>query len=311
MIALAGDGSIRDSLSTLDQAIASFGKTLRAADVRQLLGIVGAEALDEATEALLEQSPSRMLALADRLTAEGQNLQHFCRELTRYFRNLLVARVMGADSRLIAATQEERRKLGHYAPKFSEEDLTRYLQLILNLYRELHFAPHPRFHLEMGLLRLVHASRLVSIEEALAGAASPAAPSKPARPTSPPAPREAAPARESSGPSDLRSRLEAEIHAELTGVKVTGGTVVIEAPADYEAVLNLSRQAVEKICAQVLGRRVKVEFAVGAAPAKPAGSPQQDEETSARALRHPQVQSFVSAFGGRVREVRNLRENES
>ena len=52
LIALAGDGSIRDSLSTLDQAIASFGKTLSAGDVRKLLGVVGSEVLDELTVAM-------------------------------------------------------------------------------------------------------------------------------------------------------------------------------------------------------------------------------------------------------------------
>ncbi len=170
IIALAGDGSIRDSLSTLDQAIASFGKELKAGEVRQLLGVVASEVLDEVAGALLDQSPPRMLELVQKLTSQGQNPQHFCRELARYIRNLLVARVVGADSRLIAATGDERRRFSALAPQFSEEDLTRYLQLVLNLYRDLQHAPHSRFHLEMGLLKMVHAGRLVSIEKALAGA---------------------------------------------------------------------------------------------------------------------------------------------
>ncbi len=52
---------------------------------------------------------------------------------------------------------------------FSEEDLTRYLQLTLDLFRDLQFSLQPRFHLEIGLVKLVQAGRLTSIEEALAG----------------------------------------------------------------------------------------------------------------------------------------------
>ena len=55
------------------------------------------------------------------------------------------------------------------AAGFSEEDLTRYLQLSLDLFRDLQFSLQPRFHLEIGLVRLVQAGRLLPIEQALAG----------------------------------------------------------------------------------------------------------------------------------------------
>ena len=53
--------------------------------------------------------------------------------------------------------------------KFSEEDLTRYLQLSLDLFNDLQASLQPRLHLEIGLLRLVHAGRLLPIEQALGG----------------------------------------------------------------------------------------------------------------------------------------------
>ena len=53
------------------------------------------------------------------------------------------------------------------AQRFSEEDLTRYLQLTLELFKDLQASLQPRLHLEIGLLRLVHAGRLVPIEQAL------------------------------------------------------------------------------------------------------------------------------------------------
>ena len=167
-IALAGDGSIRDSLSTLDQAIASFGKKLEAGPVKDLLGVIPAEITDAVTNALRESQPRQMLEVVDELCREGRHLQHFSGELARYFRNLLVMKVSGADTRLVTAGDEERSRISKYLEYFSQEDLTRYLQLSIDLYRDLQHATQPRFRLEIGLLKLVHAGRLTPIEKVLA-----------------------------------------------------------------------------------------------------------------------------------------------
>ena len=169
VLAQAGEGSVRDSLSALDQAIACCGSKLDAAEVRALLGAFSLESLESITQALAAGDSHRMLGVVDELERNGHNLQHFSRELSRYFRNLLVARIAGADSRLLAVSAAQREKLAGIASQFSEEDLTRYLQLSLDLFKDLQTSLQPRFHLEMGLVRLVHAGRLVSIEEALAG----------------------------------------------------------------------------------------------------------------------------------------------
>jgi DNA polymerase-3 subunit gamma/tau len=171
ILAHAGEGSVRDSLSALDQAIACCGGRLHAAEVRALLGTFSLESLEQVSRALLEGNSARMLEVVEELERNGHNLQHFSRELARYFRNLLVARI-GADGlsdRLIAASAAERQKLADTAAQFSEEDLTRYVQLSLDLFRDLQTSLQPRFHLEIGLVRLVHAGRLESIEQALAG----------------------------------------------------------------------------------------------------------------------------------------------
>jgi DNA polymerase-3 subunit gamma/tau len=95
-------------------------------------------------------------------------LQHFCREAIRHMRNLLIARVCGADSDLLAATPDQRPGLAKAAALFSEEDLTRYFQILLQTDDSLRRAMDPRVHLEMGLLRLVNAARLAPLEELLA-----------------------------------------------------------------------------------------------------------------------------------------------
>ena len=131
VLARAAEGSLRDGLSLLEQAIAYCGDEITDAQVRELLGVVAESVLDDLVEAIAAQSAERALGLVHRLIADGQNLQHFCREAIRHFRNLLVARVCGADSDLVAAPHDERPRLAEQAAQFSEEDLTRFFQILL------------------------------------------------------------------------------------------------------------------------------------------------------------------------------------
>jgi DNA polymerase-3 subunit gamma/tau len=207
VLAAAGEGSVRDSLSALDQAIACCGAKLDAAEVRALLGAFSLESLEKVTQALLESDSRRMLDVVDELERNGHNLQHFSRELARYFRNLLVIRISGAASRLVAASAQQREKLAEIAAGFSEEDLTRYLQLSLDLFRDLQFSLQPRFHLEIGLVRLVQAGRLLPIEQALAqlggSAPRPATEPRPAPAAAATAKNAAPPQRTGPSPFDL------------------------------------------------------------------------------------------------------------
>jgi DNA polymerase-3 subunit gamma/tau len=167
VIAQVGEGSVRDSLSALDQAIACCGNTLCADDIRGLLGLFSLDSLQHVASALEEGNSQRMLEVVLELERNGRSLHHFCRELARYFRNLLVARISGGETRLIAASSGEQQQLYEVASRFSEVDLTRYLQLTLEMFKEMQTSLQPRLHLEIGLLRLIYAGRLTSIEEAL------------------------------------------------------------------------------------------------------------------------------------------------
>jgi DNA polymerase-3 subunit gamma/tau len=203
VLARAGEGSVRDSLSALDQAIASSGSRLEAADVRALLGAFSIDRFAIVAEALAKSDPQPMLDLVDDLERSGENLQHFARELSRYLRNLMVARIAGEDTRLVAASANERAELVRAAALFSEQDLTRYLNLSLELYRDLQFSLQPRFHLEVGLLRLIYAGRLQPIEEALAALGGSEEPVE-AKPVAPPMSASAsAPARRAPTPFEL------------------------------------------------------------------------------------------------------------
>jgi DNA polymerase-3 subunit gamma/tau len=348
LLAQAGEGSVRDSLSALDQAIACCGGKLTAEEVRHLLGTFGVELLEHVTDALTASDPARMLEIVDELERNGHNLLHFARELARYFRNLLVARIAGPETRLIASSPAHRERLAAIASGFSEEDLTRYLQLSLDLFKDIQASLQPRFHLEIGLVRMVHAGRLVKIEEALAGlprgagerpASQPAAPPPAAAARTGPSPFELDRAKKASrgpqstaaatavamaeAPAPETGQWRARIHAALVAlgkdftadavehatVTVEGNEIVFAAPAEFR--LSLTPADLEAAVLQAAGRplRIRVSFREGTAePQAPVARSQPAENVETRALSHPEVQRFRDVFGGEVRQVRDLKE---
>ena len=327
VLARAGEGSVRDSLSALDQAIACCGNKLDAAEVRALLGMFSLESLARITTALSQNDSQKMFDVVAELEANGRSLQHFARELARHFRNLLVVKITGSETRLVAASQAEQQKLAEAAAPFSEGDLTRYLQLSLDLFRDLQSSLQPRLHLEMGLLRMVQAGRLLPIEEALAGlTGGVVAPPKPAPPVAnpaKPAPPSASPAKPvpvalpTSG--DLRSRLHAALlEAKLTHVAdalehselaESPNELVFTTPKMYQ--LYLKQPEFEAAAKRLAGRPVRVTIKIGdAAPPKPvAPAPKREDEAATRALSHPEVKRFQEVFpDAQVRTVRNLKD---
>jgi DNA polymerase III subunit gamma/tau len=300
VLAQAGEGSVRDSLSALDQAIACCGSSLTGEAVRDLLGMYSLESLSRIAHALETESTAEMLEIVAELERSGKNFQHFCRELARYFRNLTVAKIAcgdGKPTRLISAGDVEQSHLREIAAKFGEEDLTRWLQLAIDIYGQLQYSLQPRLHLELGLLRLVHAGRLKPIEEALRElqasekprVAAPApftarsaqAPYQAARPPQSSAPAGSRPApaptysRPANGPvqaaavpggDTLRDRLIALLEQKTARMAVDAvrNSEIVEAPGAVEFVttklqsMGLRGADFEKIVAQAAGHPVKV-----------------------------------------------------
>ena len=199
MLAEAGDGSMRDALSIMDQAIACCGEKLTAEIVRGLVGAVPSETLEQMMMAVEQNSSQEILRQLDRLLVEGQNPTHFARQMVRFLRNAMVAKVAGNDSPLLQISADERQRVGRVAAMFSEEDLTRFLNILLRTHGDVSYKQDQRFHLELGLLKMVHAQRLLPVEQILSGVGlEPAktASSSPSRST--PAPRSSEPSRAAS-----------------------------------------------------------------------------------------------------------------
>jgi len=191
VLAEAGDGSMRDALSIMDQAIACCGQgeAISAAQVRGLVGTVASDVLEELMNTVAASSSQDALILIDRLVTQGQSPTHLIRQLVRFLRNTLVAKVSGVDSALLQISSDERTRVARVAAQFGEEDLTRFLHIALRTHDELGYKQEQRFHLELGIMKMVHAQRLLPLEQWLSAQPVPAntpsarATSSPSRPS--------------------------------------------------------------------------------------------------------------------------------
>jgi DNA polymerase-3 subunit gamma/tau len=200
LLAEAGDGSMRDALSIMDQAIASApmvdGKAkLDGGEIRELMGTVPDAVFERILEAIGEGQSAAVMEELNRLLNAGNSPSQMARQLVRYLRNCLMAKLGGENTQLLQISGDERARAVRSATLFSEEDLTRFLQVILRTFDELNYRQEPRLHLELGLMKLVHLQRLLPLEQILsslpAAGRPPAANPRPAQAVPVQAPRSA------------------------------------------------------------------------------------------------------------------------
>jgi DNA polymerase III subunit gamma/tau len=196
LLAEAGDGSMRDALSIMDQAIASApvfdGKPkLDGEEIRELMGTVPDAVFERILEAIGEGQSAAVMEELNRLLNAGNSPSQMARQLVRYLRNSLMAKLGGDKTELLQISGDERARSARTAALFSEEDLTRFLQVMLRTFDELNYRQEPRLHLELGLMKLVHLQRLLPLEEILSGLPSAARPagSRPTPAASAPSPQ--------------------------------------------------------------------------------------------------------------------------
>ena len=219
LLAEAGDGSMRDALSIMDQAIASAPvldgtAKLDANQIRELMGTVPNAVFERIMQAVDANRSAEVITIANQLLDAGNSPAQLARQAVRFLRSCVIAKISGmtpeADdegfgSELLQISPEEQKRAARIAALFSEEELTRFLQTMLRTFDELGYRQEQRFHFELGLLKLVHLRRLLPVEEvlsSLAGTARPA-PSAPAKlPAGPVAvPRPIAPAAAAGKPA--------------------------------------------------------------------------------------------------------------
>jgi DNA polymerase III subunit gamma/tau len=177
LLAEAGDGSMRDALSIMDQAIASApaenGRpVLSAAQIRDLMGSVPNTVFEQLMESVASGQTAPLMEQLNSLLNAGHSPLSLARQLVRYLRNALMAKLGGEQTELLQISSDERARAARTALLFTEEELTRNLQIVLHTFDDLNYRHEQRLHLELGLLKLIHAQRLLPVEELLSGLAA-------------------------------------------------------------------------------------------------------------------------------------------
>jgi DNA polymerase-3 subunit gamma/tau len=180
LLAEAGDGSMRDALSIMDQAIASApleivqgeGRPkLSSEQIRELMGSVPSTVFEKLLESVASAESAPLMEQINGLLNAGHSPLSLARQMVRYLRNTLMAKLGGEQTGLLQISADERARAARTALLFTEEELTRNLQIVLRTFDDLNYRQEQRFHLELGLLKLIHAQRLLPIEELLSGVA--------------------------------------------------------------------------------------------------------------------------------------------
>jgi DNA polymerase-3 subunit gamma/tau len=161
-IARAGDGSMRDAQSALDQVISFAGAEIKTEDVEKALGIAGADILARVVNGIAENKPAEALAIVDDLVMRGHNLRNFCRDVLGHLRDLLVVKVSG-DPKLLDSSSAAAATLKEQAALFTESDLVRFFHSLAETEASLKDAANARYQVEVGLVKLMEMRRLSAL----------------------------------------------------------------------------------------------------------------------------------------------------
>ena len=165
-IARAGEGSMRDAQSALDQVISFAGNKIKKEDVEMALGVAGADILTRIIDGVADNKPAEVLAVVDDIVMRGHDLRNFCRDLLAHLRDLLVTKVSSSEELLESAVCEPQ-ELKRQAALFSESDLVRFFHSLAETETKLRTATQPRYQLEIGIVKLMQLRGVETIEELL------------------------------------------------------------------------------------------------------------------------------------------------
>ena len=166
LIARAADGSMRDSLTILDQ-LSSFSSEVSEEDVKGLLGIADTGLLSKVAKALIEGDRVELLEAVEILTEQGTDIRAFTKGLIQFFRDLLVASVMSRPGEVLDLGTEELAVVREIAATSSEDQLTLILSEIMKADADVRTSSAPRLALELSLLKASFLSTMKPLRDVI------------------------------------------------------------------------------------------------------------------------------------------------
>ena len=165
LVARKGDGSMRDSLTALDQVLAFCGNSVSDEDVMTLLGTVDRRLLAEISAAVFNGDTQAVLEGVKRVDLVGYNMRQFGQELIEHFRNLLVIRSVKKPEEILDLASAELDELRTQAGSIPPQDIQRRLTLLIKADSEMAYASFPRLIMEMALLKAALLAPVLPIQD--------------------------------------------------------------------------------------------------------------------------------------------------
>jgi DNA polymerase-3 subunit gamma/tau len=166
MVARAADGSMRDSLTILDQ-VTAFSSEIDADGVKDLLGIADIDMLAEVSSAVIDGDRGKIISVISELADKGADLKSFAKDLVEFFRNLLIAKFVKKPAEILDLSEDEINVLSRILPKISPDLLTLMLSEMVKAEMDVRSSFSPRLSLEMSLIRISFLSTLKPVKEAI------------------------------------------------------------------------------------------------------------------------------------------------
>jgi DNA polymerase III subunit gamma/tau len=159
LIAINATGSVRDSLSLLDQVVTLktvAGKEITVEDIKGLLGLVEIETVSTMTDLIAQKKTAEALAFLNDIADKGGDLQEFSKGLINYLRQVLIMKIMGEKNSIITGlTKEELERMEKQSGLFTEADLQKIINLFLDSENKMRYSPIPQLPMELAILESV------------------------------------------------------------------------------------------------------------------------------------------------------------
>lgn len=154
-VAKAGDGSMRDALSLLDQCIAfHLGETLTYENVLEVLGAVDTEVFSRLLRQIIDKNVAAAISILDELVDEGRELGQLVSDFTWYLRNLLLIQSSDDMEEVLDMSQDSIDALKEEAKLISPEVLLRYIRIFSELGNQVRYASQKRIVIEIAIIKL-------------------------------------------------------------------------------------------------------------------------------------------------------------
>jgi len=301
-IAKSSDGSLRDAESVLDQLISFSKERISLKDIISVLGLVEQEALFEITDKIIQKDAKGALVLLNSLIDNGKDISVLLTSLIEHFRNLMVAKVSGADAKLIDLPEHICERLFSQSQEFSLEEIFSAFNILVNTQEMSKRLESLRIPLEINLIRLAHGKKGTGLQ-----APAQKHPEKIEDATLKEQPRE------ENNPSSLISlndvkaawgniisnlgRLKMSVATYLNEgepIKLSGNILTIAFPKSYSLHKeSLEKQnnkvIIEKCLCELLNTNLRVSFILS-----------QDFKRKEESENNPFLKSALDMFGGRV-----------